>query len=144
MTTGAAGGHSSSGIRHQQLSPWLWPPGPAASWPAPCRYSMLTLNGLLLGGAGGGDVARYSMAGDLLSLCWRRTGRSRSPSSWWPRRQGLSIGRALVTAGDRPRGEALRLAAADSLLVMGGCLPWFVVLAAVEGSGSLPNRWRCR
>ena len=45
---------------------------------------------------------------------------------------GLSLGRALVAAGDRPRAEALRDAGRDALAVLLGCLPWFVVLALVE------------
>jgi uncharacterized membrane protein SpoIIM required for sporulation len=45
---------------------------------------------------------------------------------------GLSIGRALVIAGDEPRGAALARAGRDSLHVLLGCLPWFVVLAVVE------------
>jgi uncharacterized membrane protein SpoIIM required for sporulation len=97
---------------------------------------MLTLNGLLLGGAVGVTL-RYSMAGDLLTFVAAH-GPLEITLVLVAAAAGLSIGRALVTAGDRPRGEALRLAAADSLLVMGGCLPWFVVLAAVEGSIS-PN-----
>jgi uncharacterized membrane protein SpoIIM required for sporulation len=46
---------------------------------------------------------------------------------------GLRVGRALVVAGDRPRSEALRDAATGSVVVLVGCLPWFVVLGLVEG-----------
>jgi uncharacterized membrane protein SpoIIM required for sporulation len=91
---------------------------------------MLTLNGLLLGGVVGVTL-RYSMAGELLTFVAAH-GPLEITLILVAAAAGLSIGRALVTAGDRPRGEALRLAAADSLLVMGGCLPWFVVLGTIE------------
>ena len=42
------------------------------------------------------------------------------------------MGRALVAAADRPRGEAVREAALSALVVLGGCLPWFLLLAVVE------------
>jgi uncharacterized membrane protein SpoIIM required for sporulation len=44
----------------------------------------------------------------------------------------LSVGRALVVAADQPRWERVREAAASSLLVVLGCLPWFVLLGVVE------------
>lgn len=46
---------------------------------------------------------------------------------------GLTLARALVAASDRPRGVELRLAGKESLILVGGCLPWFVLLALVEG-----------
>ncbi|HVS12901.1 MAG TPA: stage II sporulation protein M [Thermoanaerobaculia bacterium] len=46
---------------------------------------------------------------------------------------GVHVGRALVGPGLEPRGERVRAAALDSLLVLLGCLPWFLVLGAVEG-----------
>ena len=45
---------------------------------------------------------------------------------------GLVIARGLVAADDRPRSQALRLAAVDSFILLAGCLPWLAVLAAVE------------
>lgn len=45
---------------------------------------------------------------------------------------GLVLGRALVAAEDRPRGEVLREDARDALAIVGGCLPWLVVLALIE------------
>ncbi len=45
---------------------------------------------------------------------------------------GLQIGKAMVSTDDRPRAEALRRDALDSLAVVIGCAPWFVVLAVVE------------
>lgn len=46
---------------------------------------------------------------------------------------GLDMGRALVAAGDRPRAETARLSALRALVVLGGCLPFFLVLGFVEG-----------
>ena len=46
---------------------------------------------------------------------------------------GLHVGRAMVSAGDEPRGRRLRDAAIDSLLVVLGCLPWILLLGFVEG-----------
>lgn len=45
---------------------------------------------------------------------------------------GLVLAHGLVTAQDRPRGEVLREAGRDALVILGGCLPWLVVLAVVE------------
>jgi uncharacterized membrane protein SpoIIM required for sporulation len=45
---------------------------------------------------------------------------------------GLGLGRALVAAGDRPRAVALAEAGRDALRLLGGCLPWFVLLGLVE------------
>lgn len=46
---------------------------------------------------------------------------------------GLAMGQALVASSDRPRRDVVREAALQSLVVLGGCLPWFVVLGLVEG-----------
>jgi uncharacterized membrane protein SpoIIM required for sporulation len=46
---------------------------------------------------------------------------------------GLALGRSLVAADDRPRREAAAAAAHDALMLLLGCLPWFLVLGAVEG-----------
>ena len=46
---------------------------------------------------------------------------------------GLGLGRALVAADDRPRREAAAEAARDALVLLVGCLPWFLVLGLVEG-----------
>ena len=42
------------------------------------------------------------------------------------------MGQALVAADDRPRRVALRRASRDALILLVGCLPWFVVLGVVE------------
>jgi len=45
---------------------------------------------------------------------------------------GLQVGRALIASGDVPRDRALREAAFQSLVVVLGCAPWFLVLGVVE------------
>jgi uncharacterized membrane protein SpoIIM required for sporulation len=45
---------------------------------------------------------------------------------------GLGLGRSLVVAEDRPRAVVVKEQARQSLTVLIGCLPWFVVLAVVE------------
>jgi uncharacterized membrane protein SpoIIM required for sporulation len=91
---------------------------------------MLVLNGLMLGGVLGVTL-RYSMAGDLLAFVAAH-GPLEISLLVVAGASGLALGRALVAAGDRPRAEAMRLAGADSLHVMLGCVPWFVVLGVVE------------
>lgn len=91
---------------------------------------LLLLNGLMLGGVIGVTL-RYSMAGELLGFVAAH-GPLEITLILVASAAGLALGRALVTAGDRPRAEAMRQAGNDSLTVVLGCLPWFVVLAAVE------------
>ncbi len=91
---------------------------------------LLLMNGVLLGGVLG-ITMRYSMSGELLTFVAAH-GPLELTLIMVAAAAGLALGRALVTAGDLPRGEALRRAGADSLQVMLGCLPWFVVLAVVE------------
>jgi uncharacterized membrane protein SpoIIM required for sporulation len=45
---------------------------------------------------------------------------------------GLGMGQALVAAGDLPRREAIAAAGRDALVVLLGCLPWFLLLGTVE------------
>jgi len=45
---------------------------------------------------------------------------------------GLGLGRALVVAQDRPRSVVVKEQSMRSLVVLIGCLPWFVVLAVIE------------
>ena len=49
---------------------------------------------------------------------------------------GLSIGRSIIASGVVPRGERIRAAALRSVVVMVGCLPWFVLLGLVEAKVS--------
>ena len=45
---------------------------------------------------------------------------------------GLAMGHALVAAGDEPRGQVVARASRDALVLLMGCLPWFLVLGVVE------------
>ena len=45
---------------------------------------------------------------------------------------GLGMGEALVAAQDRPRSLALAEAGRSALVVLLGCLPWFLLLGVVE------------
>jgi uncharacterized membrane protein SpoIIM required for sporulation len=45
---------------------------------------------------------------------------------------GLSMGHALVAPDDRPRGVAVAEAGRTAVVVLAGCLPWFLVLGFVE------------
>ncbi|HXT21397.1 MAG TPA: stage II sporulation protein M [Thermoanaerobaculia bacterium] len=87
-------------------------------------------NGFLLG-AIFGVTARFSMAGELgefvvahglleLTLILVCAG------------AGLGIGAALLRAGDLPRSVTVPRAAREALVVLFGCLPWFLLLGMVE------------
>jgi uncharacterized membrane protein SpoIIM required for sporulation len=91
---------------------------------------VLLLNGLMLG-AVFGITSHYSLSGALfefvaahgfleITLILVTTG------------AGLSMGRALVEAGEVPRREALPRAARSALVVLLGSLPWFLILGFVE------------
>jgi uncharacterized membrane protein SpoIIM required for sporulation len=120
---------SSSGIARNNLSVALgaWSGGILAG--AVPLYIIL-LNGLMLG-AIFGVTAHYSMSGELLEFISAH-GPLEITIILVTAAAGLGIGRALVSAGDRPRALALRDAARDALSVLLGCLPWLVLLAVVE------------
>jgi uncharacterized membrane protein SpoIIM required for sporulation len=120
---------ASSGIATNNLSVALmaWSGGLLAGLVP--LYSIL-LNGLMLG-AVFGVTLHYSMAGALLEFISAH-GPLELTLILVCAAAGLVIGRALVASGDRPRALALRDAGRDSLAVLLGCLPWFVVLAGVE------------
>lgn len=91
---------------------------------------VILLNGVMLGSILGLTM-RYSMEGDLLEFISAH-GPLEITLILVSAAAGLSIGRALIAAGDRPRSLALRDAGRDALAVLLGCVPWFVVLALVE------------
>jgi uncharacterized membrane protein SpoIIM required for sporulation len=91
---------------------------------------VVLLNGLMLG-ATLGVTMHYSLGGDLLEFISAH-GLLELTLILVSVAAGLALGRALVAAGDRPRAQALREASRDSLAVLLGCVPWFVVLALVE------------
>jgi len=120
---------SSSGIATNNITVALtaWAGGVLAG--ALPLYIVL-FNGLLLG-ALVGVTLHYSMAGALLEFIAAH-GPLELTLILVSAAAGLSIGRALVAAGDRPRVLAVREASRDALAVLLGCVPWFVVLALVE------------
>jgi uncharacterized membrane protein SpoIIM required for sporulation len=91
---------------------------------------VIGFNGWYLGSVFG-VTFRYSMAGDL----------GRFVAAHGPLELtlilvcaagGLGLGHALLAAGDRPRRDVMAEEGAAALALLGGCLPWFVLLAAVE------------
>ncbi len=129
LTTTVPPAVASSGIATNNLSVALlaWSGGVLAGV---VPLYLLLLNGLMLGGVIG-ITLRYSMAGELLGFVAAH-GPLELTLIIVCAAAGLALGRALVTAGDLPRSEAMRQAGNDSLQVVLGCLPWFVVLALVE------------
>jgi uncharacterized membrane protein SpoIIM required for sporulation len=91
---------------------------------------VVIMNGLLLGVVIGTTLP-YDMTGRLLEFVAAH-GPLEITLILVAAGAGLEMGRALLQAGDRPRAEAMRVAALEALVVLGGCLPWFVLLGAVE------------
>lgn len=120
---------SSSGIATNNITVALtaWAGGVLAGF---VPLYVLLFNGLLLG-ALFGVTMHYSMAGALLEFIAAH-GPLELTLIIVSAAAGLTIGRSLITAGDRPRALALRDASRDALTVLLGCVPWFVVLALVE------------
>jgi uncharacterized membrane protein SpoIIM required for sporulation len=88
------------------------------------------VNGLLLG-ALFGLTAHYSMAGELGGFVAAH-GPLEITIILVSAAAGLGVARAMVAAGDRPRGEALRQAGRTALAVLLGVLPWLGLLGVVE------------
>ncbi len=120
---------SSSGIATNNISVALsaWSGGVLAGL---IPLYIVLLNGLMLG-ALLGVTMHYSMAGALLVFVSAH-GFLELTLILVAAAAGLSVGRALVAADDRPRALAVREAARGSLAVLLGCVPWFVILALVE------------
>ncbi|MCP4654805.1 MAG: stage II sporulation protein M [bacterium] len=92
---------------------------------------VILLNGLMLGTVLA-LTAHYSMAAPLVEFIAAH-GPLEISLILVTAAAGLAVGRALVVAADRPRGELLRAAGRDALIVLLGCLPWILVLGFVEG-----------
>jgi uncharacterized membrane protein SpoIIM required for sporulation len=120
---------STSGIATNNLSVALvaWAGGAAAGL---LGFYIVLLNGFNLG-AIVGITLHYSLAGELLKFVSAH-GPLELTLVLVSAAAGLGIGRAVVSADDRPRSVALAGAARESLTLMLGCLPWFVLLALVE------------
>lgn len=91
---------------------------------------VILLNGFLLG-AILATTMHYGLAGRLLEFVSAH-GPLEITLILVSAAGGLSLGQALVAAEDRPRREVLRDASREALVLLLGCLPWFVVLALVE------------
>jgi uncharacterized membrane protein SpoIIM required for sporulation len=92
---------------------------------------VVLLNGFMLGVIVGATLP-YSMTGRLLEFVSAH-GPLELTLIVVSAAAGLAMGQALVAASDRPRRDAVQEAARESLVVLGGCLPWFVLLGLVEG-----------
>ena len=97
---------------------------------------ILFLNGFLLG-AVFGVTMHYSLAGRLLEFVSAH-GLLEITLIIVTAGAGLRMGRAIVEATDLPRSDALKAAGHEALVILFGCLPWFVPLGLIEGflSGS--------
>jgi len=120
---------SSSGIATNNVSVAIvgWAGGALAGLGS--LYIVL-MNGFLLG-ALMGVTAHYSLAGRLLEFVTAH-GMLEITLILVTAAAGLRMGQAFVEAGDRPRREAVRETARESLTVLAGCAPWFIPLAIVE------------
>jgi uncharacterized membrane protein SpoIIM required for sporulation len=120
----------SSGIATNNMSVALagWAGGTLAGLGA--LYVVL-LNGFLLGAVFAATF-HYSLAGRLLEFVGAH-GPLEITLILVCSAAGLGMGQALVAAEDRPRRVVLAQAARESLVLLLGCLPWFLVLGAVEG-----------
>lgn len=102
------------------------------------------LNGFMLG-AVFGITARYSMAAELGTFVVAH-GPLEITLIIICAGAGLAIGVALLRADDLPRAVTVPLAAREAMVVLLGCLPWFVLLGLVEGfispSPDLPLLWK--
>jgi len=129
LTTTMPPAVSSSGIATNNLGVAI------TTWAGGATAGLLTLYVVLLNGfqlgALLGVTGHYSMAGALLEFVSAH-GILEISLILVASAGGLGIARALLASGDRPRQEALGEAARDALWLLLGCLPWFLLLAAVE------------
>ncbi len=101
-------------------------------------------NGFELG-AVFGITARYSMDAELLAFVVGH-GLLEITLILVCAGAGLGIGVALLRADDLPRAVTVPRAAREALVVLVGCLPWFLVLGLVEGflspNPDVPFAWK--
>jgi uncharacterized membrane protein SpoIIM required for sporulation len=91
---------------------------------------VVVLNGLMLGAVVAATL-HYGLAGEIL-VFMSAHGPLELSLILVSAAGGLALGHALLAADDRPRAEALRDASRESLVLLLGSLPWFVVLGFVE------------
>lgn len=129
LTTSIPPAVSSSGIATNNIGVAVtaWAGGALAGLGS---FYVVVLNGFMLGSVFG-TTARYGMAGELLEFVSAH-GPLEISLILVSAAAGLSLGRALLVPDDRPRQQAMREAGRESLLVLLGCAPWFVLLGLVE------------
>ncbi len=88
------------------------------------------LNGVMLGGIVAVTL-HWGLAGDLLEFVSAH-GLLEITLILVASAAGLRVARGMIAPGDRPRATAARDEAMGSLRVLLGCLPWFLLLGAVE------------
>jgi uncharacterized membrane protein SpoIIM required for sporulation len=130
LTTTLPPAFSSSRIATNNMSVALtaWAGGAAAGLGS---LWVVLLNGFMLGAAFG-VTARYSLAGELGTFVVAH-GMLEITLILVCAGAGLGIGTALLRADDLPRSVTVPRAAREALVVLLGCLPWFLVLGIVEG-----------
>lgn len=129
LTTTVPPSASSSWIATNNVSVALtaWAGGAAAGLLA---FYALLLNGVMLGSVIGVTL-HYSMTAGLLEFIAAH-GPLELTIIVVAAGGGLTLGWGLVADSDRPRDEVLAEATRDALVILGGCLPWLVLLALVE------------
>ncbi|MEW6366902.1 MAG: stage II sporulation protein M [Acidobacteriota bacterium] len=129
LTTTIPPSISSSAIATNNMSVAIvgWAGGAAAGLGA--LYVVL-LNGFILG-AVFGITMYYSLGGGLSEFVVAH-GPLEITLILVTAAAGVRMGRALVEATDVPRRELLHSAGRDALVVLLGCLPWFLLLGLVE------------
>jgi uncharacterized membrane protein SpoIIM required for sporulation len=91
---------------------------------------VVLLNGLMLGAIVAATL-HYGLAGDIL-VFMSAHGPLELTLILVSAAGGFNLGYALLAADDRPRAEVLRHASREALVLLLGCLPWFLVLGFVE------------
>lgn len=129
LTTVVPPAVASSGIATNNLSVAVtaWAGGAVAGL---LSVYVVFLNGLMLGSVVGLTL-HYSLAPALLEFVAAH-GPLEITVILVCAAGGLVLARGLVAAEDRPRAQVLREASRDALALLGGCLPWLVLLALVE------------
>jgi uncharacterized membrane protein SpoIIM required for sporulation len=120
---------SSSGIATNNMSVAMagWAGGAVLGLGA---LYVILLNGFLLGLILA-TTLHYGLAGELLEFVSAH-GPLEITLILTTAAAGLGLGHALVAAEDAPRRVALTRAGRQALIVLVGCLPWFLVLGVVE------------
>ncbi|MBZ0113563.1 MAG: stage II sporulation protein M [Thermoanaerobaculia bacterium] len=129
LTTTVPPGYSSSAIATNNMSVAITAFALGALFGVGALWVSL-LNGYLLGAVIGGTL-RFSMGGELLSFVAAH-GPLEITLILVAAGVGLEIGRSWFVAEDRPRATVMAEAGNRGMIVILGCLPWFLVLGLVE------------